>query len=210
MAFSVYQSNGEVYESQPPNSPQISLQGEAKLKKLLRIFVTAKLREKHFDMLADGMQEEIVSLFGDDEEVDVDSDRLLRLIERISQERSEHFDSLINRMDLNQESARRMYRGTIITLFDQKKSWSSVILVIAFTADVCVYCARYNMGEQITEILQAADSIFHDRLVPWMLEHGGWVRYDVFLFTTTHRAIMLEISLKHKLSLIRILLIVCQ
>jgi ElaB/YqjD/DUF883 family membrane-anchored ribosome-binding protein len=157
--------------------PQSTLQAEAKIRRVLRGFVTTLLREGGHTSLADRLDEETEKLLAKADDMRDLGELLRQMAEKLNSERSEELESMCERLCISQHNARTRFRKAIHSLFVEETSWNQIVTMITFTGHVAVYCANLNMEEQSVEVVDEADTFLHDKLLPWILERGGWAEF---------------------------------
>lgn len=164
--------------------PRPQLEAEAKLRRFLRGYVATQLRRKGYCELAGIVERETTRLMPSSLDEDEVAEVLTRLADQLNEERAEQFEHMCVQLNLSQTNTKRKFNTVMVNLFQEDITWGNIITLVTFTGHIATYCARYNMDEQSMEVLNEADMYLHERLLPWILEQGGWVS----VFTRTSRA----------------------
>lgn len=170
-------TNGTGDERNGPPKPQ--LEGEAKLRRFLRGYVSAQLRKKGYGELAAIVERETTRLMPSTLDEDEVAEVLTRMADQLNEERAQQFENMCVQLNLSQTNTKKKFNKVMVNLFQEGISWGNIITLVAFTGHIATYCARYNMDEQSIEVLNEADTYLHEQLLPWILEQGGWVSCPV-------------------------------
>ena len=155
--------------------PKPQLESETKLRHFLRDYVATQLRKKGHCDLAAVVERKQMRLMPSSTDEDELADKLTRLAEKMTKERSGQFEHMCTQLNLSQGIDRIAFNKIMANMFKDNITWGRIITLVAFAGHIATYCARYNMDKQSIEILNEADMYLHDRLLPWMLEQSDWV-----------------------------------
>ena len=157
--------------------PPLSVSGvETELRRLLRLSVAKQLRESDHEDLAVKLEEETEEILPVAEDMKEMGDELKQTVDELNEESSQRFEHMCETLCLSQHNARNKFRRTIEVLFNEGISLNNnIVTMVTFTGHVAVFCADQNMEEQTVEVVEEADTFIHDKILPWLLENGGWV-----------------------------------
>ena len=100
---------------------------------------------------------------------------LFEIADLFEDARVEELVKKCERLRLNSGNLYGQFIGTITTLLDDGLTWGKVIVFFSFSVSYTIYLCTNEMSHLAARVGRWAAQVLQDRLVPWIVENGGWV-----------------------------------
>lgn len=101
---------------------------------------------------------------------------LRSLADEFSSQFKEQFVEMCDQLEVNEETMKQTIEGVANELFNDGIKWARIVAFFVFGSELAIHCKRRNWPQLIDIIALSLSSYISEKLLPWISDHGGWVR----------------------------------
>lgn len=101
---------------------------------------------------------------------------LRSLADEFSSQFKEQFVEMCDQLEVNEETMKQTIEGVANELFNDGIKWARIVAFFVFGSELAIHCKKRNWHQLIDIIALSLSSYISEKLLPWIYDHGGWVR----------------------------------
>ena len=101
---------------------------------------------------------------------------LRSLADEFSSQFKEQFVEMCDQLDVNEATMKQTIEGVANELFNDGIKWARIVAFFVFGSELAIHCKKRNWPDLIDVIALSLSSYISEKLLPWIYDHGGWVR----------------------------------
>lgn len=104
---------------------------------------------------------------------------LRSLADEFSSQFKEQFVEMCDQLEVNEETMKHTIEGVANELFNDGIKWARIVAFFVFGSELAIHCKKRNWHQLIDIIALSLSSYISEKLLPWIYDHGGWVRNNL-------------------------------